>query len=204
MSKKSFKSAPKPPQMKEKSHEEFEVSGIGHDQTTQDKDTFNSDIKDKKVFYNGWLNGVILNRFSTSTFAGIFVVLLIGLIAVVGTLKPFNFEGNTQLSKNSDQLQVIATEEKFLKEEISNVDEKKITPIPKVMSFETQEIIVTSIGAAIGASSLLYLSGGTAAPYFIANQIGLLLPTTLYSFATSTIGAISGGYIGNTISYYWN
>lgn len=85
----------------------------------------------------------------------------------------------------------------------SEVTLSELAPAPTIENVKTKSMVGTSIGAAIGASTLLYLTGGTAAPLLIAGQVGLYLPTTLYSTITATAGAISGGYIGFWISDYW-
>ena len=77
-------------------------------------------MRDKATFNNAQLHKVILSSFSKSTFAGVFVGLLILLIAVIGILKPFNFATVSQLSSSSIQLPafaVKANKEEFFKNE---------------------------------------------------------------------------------------
>jgi len=79
----------------------------------------------------------------------------------------------------------------------------ELAPAPTLKNLEMKSLVGTSIGAAIGASTLLYLTGGTAAPLLLTSQIGLYVPATLYSTITAAAGAISGGYIGFSLSDYW-
>jgi hypothetical protein len=113
MAKKSFKSAPKLSKIDNKDLQEFEVSGIGHDQEHLNDEHADKIVLNKEPEQKVLKQKFKLSWFSAILFSGIFGALVVLLVAFV-FLNPFN--PNIPRSDNSGEI-VDLYAEKFLQME---------------------------------------------------------------------------------------